>query len=206
MKSWTKTKRSALAGVMVAALALGACGSDEPEEEKIDLTAPPQGVSWTPMKGVRLPVSEVHGPEESGIGGSVGARGYERSPQGAGLAAVNQPVRALAADDRTWGDVAFLSFAPGPGRDVFSVNRAQVSISGFDAASAPTIEGWKILDYSPDFAHVAVFSSYPDASLAKTTYRVVWLDGDWRVELPADGQGDVESIAELPGSMVEVSE
>lgn len=170
--------------------------------EEVDLSAPPTGVRWEQTSGVWLPVSDEDGPRESHP-----VSGYAHTPQGAGMAAVNGPLRAAVADDKTWGQVAAAVFAPGPGRDVFAVNRAQISVSGgdVDASAAPTVRGWVISDYSPEAATVSVVTSYPDDSLAKATYRLVWDDDDWKVVLAEDGAGDVVALDEAPAEMVEVA-
>lgn len=198
------TKITAIAGIALTVLV--GCSSDADNEAVVDLSAAPEQISWVDVHGVQLPVSDAHGPQQHNLAGGVGVQGFEQSPQGACLAAMNHPLRAVAASDQTWGEAARLAFAPGAGRDIYSVNRAQISINGFDAEAIPTMRGCLIAeDYSSEQATVEVFTQYPDQSLAQNTYDMTWSGQDWQIVLPESGQGQVVAIEELPQEMLEVT-
>jgi len=209
--AWKRPVVLGVAALGVLAIVFGfafACSpdADDPASagEGVDLTAPPAEVTWSPYKGIELPVSAVSGPTGQDSGAPTG---YEHSPQGAALAAIQTTVRISVADDATWPDLVRVAVAPGPGRDAFSVNRVQLSVQGeADAETKPTIRGYRIADYAEDKATVEVVASYPDDSIAETSVSVIRRDDDWKVVLPdpADTERPASTVelAELPPDLV----
>lgn len=199
-----------LAGVLACSLAaLVACSSDdtdttEQQDSGPDLTAAPENVSWTAIgtdTGVKVPKAD-EGPESVGTYGE--ASGFDQSPVGAGLAAMNGPLRVSFAPEDQWQNAVSAALAPGEARDELLTNRASVEATGeVDDEFVPTLQGWTIADdYTDEAATVDVYASYSDESLAKTTYELVWLADDWKIQLP----GDVTSVDDLPDDLVEVAE
>lgn len=199
--------------VAVATATLAGCGSDEPAPEQsaveapaVDPAAPPEQVTWQNYREIALPVSAVSGPKQS----STAATGFEQSGQGAGLAAIQTSVRMSVAPDEQWTEIARESIAPGPGRDAFMVNRAQVSVDGqgTDEEFRPTIRGYTVDEYSPERAVISVVTEYSDGSLLSTRQEVVWRDGDWKLVIadPEGGSAASRSIEQVPESMTVVEE
>lgn len=194
--------------VLTVAYACATGGDDTVDggvsEAAPDLTAAPQRVTWAPYKAIQLPSSAVSGPkgQESGA-----PTGYEHSPQGAALAAVQTPMRIAVADDATWPELVRVAVAPGPGRDAFSVNRVQLTVQGeSNPETRPRVRGYRITDYSPQAATVEVVTSYIDESLASTRVAVVWRDDDWKVVLPDPNDPQVgpatTALPSLPADLV----
>lgn len=203
--------RTALTLVLIAALsttAVTACGGDDgdtsPTTEAVDLNAAPTDVHWSSITGgIKVPSAD-EGPSERLDHGAVA--GFDHSPVGAGLAAMNQPTRAAVAPEGSWSEAAAEGIAFGPGRDLYLNSRVGVEATGkTNKEFIPTLDGWKITDYSDDVATVAVYASYSDGSMSATTYQMVWTADDWKVELPEDGQGSMKAVDNYPDDMVKVS-
>lgn len=137
----------------------------------------------------------------------VAPAGYERSPAGAALAAMSAVVRSSVASDEQWPRVGQL-IEPGERRDLWSINRAQISIvEPVKAAQAPQIVAYRIADYSKDTAVVHIVTEQPDKSLTENTAQVAWQAGDWYLRLPASGASDqVKVLDSLPGDVIELKE
>lgn len=205
-----------LAAVCAAVMGftVAGCGSDEqPEQdqaaqvETVDPSAAPQQVTWQNYREIALPVSAVSGPKQSS---SAAATGFEQSGQGAALAAIQTSVRMSVAPDEQWTEIARSSIAPGPGRDAFMVNRAQVSVDGqgTEEEFRPTIRGYIVDEYSPERAVISVVTEYSDGSLLSTREEVVWREGDWKLVIadPEGGDAAARSIEQLPESMTVLEE
>lgn len=194
-----------LASVLAASALLVGCGSDDDNDTDTapDLTAPPTNVTWSSLsadQGIYVPVAD-EGPNSVGTYGD--ASEFDHSPVGAGMAAMNGPLRVSQAPEQGWQDAIKAAIAPGEARDELLTNRAPLEkVDGeVNEEFVPTLRGWTIDDYADDEATVTVFSSYKDDSLGSTTYTLKWLAEDWMVELP----GEVKAVDALPSEMVEVS-
>lgn len=203
----TRLRAGLMAVTAGLAVTLTACGGGDDQSadqtEPVDIHAAPTDVHWSTVGGIKVPTAD-QGPSDKGEHGSVS--GFDHTPVGAGLAAMNQPTRAAVAPEGDWSEAAAAGIAPGPGRDIYLNNRAGVKATGKTADEfTPTMQGWRITDYAADAADVEVYSSYSDDSKSVTTYRMVWSADDWKVELPADGQGSVKSVDDYPDDMVKVS-
>lgn len=173
------------ATVLVACTA--ACGGGGGGEQATtsaapDPARPPAQVRWESWQGIALPYSRVDGPRT--VAGA--ATGYSHTPQGAVLAAIQHSLRLSLASDSAWPQIASQSLYPGPGKDEFVLARAQISTSGLaDPKLAPTILGYRVGSYTPERTELAIYTRYPDASLAAHRQVVVWAGGDWKLLLPA---------------------
>ncbi|MEV0297058.1 hypothetical protein [Nocardia sp. NPDC050710] len=170
-----------------AVLVMGlACGGEEDiphsaPPHAADLTAVPAGVRWQVYQGVLVPGGE-DGPATTG---SAAATGFRQTPPGAALAAIVHTIRMSLAPDADWVDIARYELAFGPGKDEWVTSRGLLSIqSPADPAQAPRVRGYTITDYSPTRAGVDIYTSFPDQSIAVNTATVVWLAGDWWLQLP----------------------
>ncbi|MFE9328266.1 hypothetical protein ACIHDR_46010 [Nocardia sp. NPDC052278] len=183
------TSACAVGCVVIAALMLVlsvGCGGDEQAQDSTtprepDLSASPAGVRWLDYQGVQLPVG-ADGPSEVT---AMSATGFTQTPQGAALAAIVHTIRMSLAPDEHWADIAKHELAMGPGRDSWVTSRGLLSIeTSADPAQAPRVRGYTITDYTPISARVDIFTSFPDQSIAINSTVVVWIGGDWWLQLP----------------------
>ncbi|MEL4212009.1 hypothetical protein [Corynebacterium bovis] len=187
---------------MAAVAGISGCGSDDGAAGVgVDLVSGPSGVHWVSVGPVRVPVAD-QGPVETS--GTAVAYGFERSPQGVGLAAMNIPVRVSCASDSEWPEVVSRSVVANAARDELVTSRAGYEVTGFDRELAPVLEGYRIKEYSDDAADVDVFTSYSDRSKASASYHLVWDSGDWKMDLSSDVSGKIESVEQFGDEMVEV--
>ncbi|MEL4163103.1 hypothetical protein [Corynebacterium bovis] len=178
-----------LLSAVMAAGALSGCSSDggNSNERGWDVTSAPSRVLWSSMAGVKVP-SGRQGPAATGPV----RHGYERSPQGAVLAAVNgQALLSLAPNDKT-DAVSDYVLAPGRGRDQWRQARVLADVSGVvDPKAAPRFSAFKITDYSDDAAQVVVAADYSQPERWTGVYPVQlrWINDDWRVVNPTREDG-----------------
>ncbi|MFE1513780.1 hypothetical protein [Corynebacterium bovis] len=153
----------------------------------MDLTAAPGPVQWVSLAGVKVP-GGAQGPASV----SPVRHGYEHSPQGAVLAAVNgQALMSLAANDKTQA-VSDYVLAPGAGRDQWVQARALADVSGVvDPGAAPRFVGFTVTDYADDAAQVVVAAEYavPQRWTGVYPVQVRWINDDWRVVAPTREDG-----------------
>jgi len=164
------------------------------------LVAPP-GVRWEVFMGVALPYSRTAGPTL--VDGPVYG-GFERSQQGALLAAVQLGTRYLLTPGQGWREVLDRQVLPGVGRDAFARNRV-----GIDPHAPPgtygQIAGFRIVTFTPQVAVMQLVSRFPTSGVLQvTTTTVRWSGGDWRVQLQPDGgtSPTAQAVPSLDGFVV----
>ncbi|MGV9948792.1 hypothetical protein [Rhodococcus aetherivorans] len=195
-------RRWARAAVVAVALMAVSCGDPETTETAVSLTEPPQIARWVTVGGIEVPIGTSDGPSN---GEWEPFAGFSRTPQGAALAAITQSVQLATAPDRTWPQILSGVAAPGEGRDLYAAHRALVEFSGTDPEMVPTIVGYTIGDYSDTAATVDVIQRFSDDSLAASTTRVVWIDGDWRLNLPSnDTAATITALDGVPSELVDL--
>ena len=159
----------------------------------------PAGLKATVFQGISLPVAE-QGPRV--YSGAV-ASGFDQSPVGAALAAINATVRISVAPDSEWALIGQRMLAPGPGRDAWAIARSQISITDPITANVPKIAGYRVVTYDPDRADVAIFTIQSDQSITQNTATVLWQDGDWKLLLPGRPQtSPVHTVTVLPSGLI----
>lgn len=190
-----------------AAVGLAGCGDSESVQqtdvaESASLTDSPVIASWTTVGGIEVPIGESDGP---GTGVWEPFTGFSHTPKGAALAAITQSVQLSTAPDNSWATTLAVVAASGEGRDAYAANRALISVTGLvDPAVAPTIVGYVIADYDDTAAAVDVVQRFPDDSVASTRSNVVWVDGDWKLDLAAGKSRPARSLTVLPNPMVKL--
>ncbi|KQU28428.1 MULTISPECIES: hypothetical protein [unclassified Rhodococcus (in: high G+C Gram-positive bacteria)] len=200
--SRTDRLMAAVSVVLIAA----ACGSESsdsaaPAETQVDTASAPADLEWRTVGGVSVPSSPTAGPS---TGTGVTRHGYDKSPQGAVLAAINGQTALAVADDRTWPEVVNTVTAPGPGRDAFAVARAAVTVAGtVPKESAPRFVGFDVTAYEPDAATAAVSVAQTvgeDSQLYSYPVALQWVGGDWRIVLPTSEENiDAAELDDLAG-------
>ncbi|MBF6064687.1 hypothetical protein IU500_24630 [Nocardia terpenica] len=168
--------------------------------EHPDLHAAPTHLRWVGFQGVQVPVSD-QGPKH--LAGPI-ATGYDPSPAGAALAAIESTVRMSVAADNQWAQVGQQLLAPGPGRDRWATARVQVSITDpVPVDAAPRVVGYAVTDYTPARADVAVFTRQGDGSLTRNAATVVRHADTWLLQLAAKpGQPPVTAVTRTPPDIV----
>lgn len=191
---------------------LAGCGGDgDTDTAASATTAPPRldapatGLTWTSFNGMSIPQAE-EGPR---VKDAVAPHGYEQSPPGAALAAINATIRISVATDSQWPSVVRTEVAPGPTRDAFIANRIQLSTTtSVPAGQAPKVVGWKVTGYELPQATVDIYTEMPDKSMAVNHTTVAWTAAsDWGLVLPDTSEGGtvaVEAISAIPAGAVHV--
>lgn len=168
-------------------------------------TAPPTNLTWVTYAGMAIAQAD-QGPTTGQQ--SVSPGGYQHSGPGAALAAISSTIRMSVAPDSDWAQIAGALAAPGPGRDAWSLERTQISITDpVPAGQAPQVLGYLVDDYTPEQAVISIITSQPDRSLTATTTTMAWSPpGDWRRVLPDPASPDpvnpVRVLDEVPAQMI----
>ena len=192
-----------VAGLVAAGVTVAGCSSpDDQGESGVDVSVPPTNVTWQQVGPAQAPKAD-QGPVKTGSSGE--AVGFEHSPQGVGLAAMNTPLRVALAGDQSWPVVIRESVVPNRARDELVNDRAAYQVTEFDRDLAPQLAGYRITDYTDAAAGVEVFAEYSDQSKSSSFYQMVWSSGDWKLDLSADKAGTVSSIDQFPDEMVKVA-
>lgn len=210
----THPSRLALLAALLGALSVvlaGCGGGGEPSapasSSAVAWTSAPTGLRWADFNGMSIPAAD-QGPH-AGVD-SDAPHGFDRTPPGAALAAINATIRLSVATDNQWPEITRTLIAPGDTRDAFIRNRIQLSTTdSVPAGAAPTVQGYTVRAFTPDSARIDVVTRMPDGSLALNHTTVVWTAaGDWGLLLPAANAttAPVEAITTLPTPFVPVKE
>lgn len=186
--------------VLTATTACGAAhhSTPQPGPAMADLRAEPQHPRSTVFQGITLPAAE-QGPRSDD--GTVAA-GFDHTPVGAALAAIQASVRMSVAADTQWPTIGQRMLAPGPGRDAWAVARAQISITA-PTDTPPRLLGYRVRTYTPGRAEIAIYARQPDNSLTCNTETVIWQNSDWKLLLPDQLHTQaVTSVPAVPADMV----
>ncbi|RJK92540.1 hypothetical protein [Vallicoccus soli] len=144
-------------------------------------TSPPPGTAWELVGGVATPTApEIHGPGNV----NAGLRScFAESPVGALYAAVN--FVASASDPELRAQAVSELTAPGEGRD-----RAVAQVQGPQPSSGNRIQlvGFTFLNYSQDATTIDLAFRSGNGGLAHLPLSLQWVEGDWKVDLPASGE------------------
>lgn len=154
-----------------------------PDKRQDVPTAAPRGMTWTLYGAVALPLSKESGPA---VVGKDVARCYARTPVGALLATSQISVRYLAADD--WLTVTRTQTV-GAGRDAYIAGRTTAEKTAPPDGDGPVhgqIAGFRFVTYNDTTAVIQTVWRFPDGRMQAATTTVLWQDGDWRLEYPAD--------------------
>lgn len=173
-------------------------GSNTPSEPvAAPLTTTPAGVTWDLFQGVALPTSRTDGPTR--VEGPVHA-GYSRTPTGALLAASQIRVRALATPGvPNLLRVVDEQFVDGPGKTAYRNLISNVTDTAQPAGGYTQYVGFRYLSYTPDVAVLNLASRGNSGVLRASTNTVRWVDGDWRLEKPADAQEPSQVLQDRTG-------
>lgn len=165
------------------------CGLEGFEEESSLTDAP--DVEWELVGTVAAPFALEVGP---GVTDDGFRRCFEHTAEGALFAAVN--FIALGTDATTGPRLVEL-VAPGPGRDALE---AQASEGGPSSLRAQ-VAGFAISNYTKDSVTVDLALNYSSGDLVSLPLKLVWAEGDWKVQMTDTGQLPIApgAIASLGG-------
>lgn len=191
---------------LILAGAAGCSGDDQavgPKDGSVQLDEKPRKLTWTTFQGVRVPVAE-QGPRS---GSEPAPAGYDQSPAGAALAAIQATIRMSVADDSQFPQVSAMLLAPGEGRDWFIANRLRVSTSEpVEAKDAPHVLAYQVTAYKDGLATVDIFTRYPDQSMTVNHTTVAWQNGGgWGLVVPVPEKMSgpaVEAVHSIPTNAV----
>ncbi|KAB1141744.1 hypothetical protein F7R91_31545 [Streptomyces luteolifulvus] len=162
-------------------------GAECPElaDERQDVpTSAPAGVTWTLYEAVALPSSKAAGPA---VADEDVARCYAHTPGGALLATSQISVRYLAAGD--WLKVTRTQTV-GEGRDTYIADRTEAERTAPPDEEGGTVHGqiagFRFVTYNDTTAVIQTVWRFPDGRMQAATTTVLWQDGDWKLEYPAD--------------------
>lgn len=186
------------------AVAAGCSSNDEAGNTvPVSLDEQPRDLSWTTFQGVQVPVAE-QGPRTRT---EPAPHGYDQTPAGAGLAAIQATIRMSVANDAQFPQVSATLLAPGEGRDWYIANRLRVSTTEPVAEKdAPQVLAYKVTAFKDRSASVDIYTRYPDRSLTVNHTTVAWQSGgDWGlvVPIPESMAGPaVEAVEAVPADAV----
>ncbi|MFE3795777.1 hypothetical protein KHQ06_24455 [Nocardia tengchongensis] len=192
------------AGLLGSSILLAGCShhSTDPvpgTATTANIDAPPSNLKANVFQGISLPGAD-QGPRNNS--GAV-VSGFDRSPVGAALAAINTTVRISVATDSEWAPIGQRMLASGPGRDAWAIARSQISITDPITANAPRIAGYRVATYTADRAEIAIFTIQSDQSLTRNAAIVIWQLGDWKLLLPSQLQtSPVQTVTALPSNLI----
>jgi hypothetical protein len=158
-------------------------------------TTAPADVTWELFRGVALPTSPTHGPTR--IDGPVHS-GYARTPTGALLADAQITMRRVISEGDSWRQVTESQVVPGPGRDAYVNLRSRVS-DEIPTEGLTQFVGFRFVTYTPDLAVVSLATRGSSGAIQVATDTLRWVDGDWRLEVPASGLQQPQVVQSLAG-------
>ncbi|MGV0870343.1 hypothetical protein V6758_13915 [Corynebacterium kalidii] len=185
-----------IAGVcagLVAVVGVTGCSSSDDdnqhtEQAQPDTTSAPEA-DWFDYSGIQLPRGK-QGPHTV----DPVRYGYEHSPQGAVLAAINTQAQMALADEKTYPAVSRHSLAPSTGRDQWVQGRSLAEVHGdLEAEHAPQFTGFRIDNYTDTDALVILAADYPEVGLMAYPVQLTWISGDWRV-VPAPQDAGIAPV------------
>lgn len=171
--------------------------SSAPAEVLPPLTAAPAGVAWELFQGVALPTSRSDGPTR--VDGPVHA-GYSQTPAGALLAAAQIAARSIAEPSLTGlREIGQRQLVAGPGQSAYLNLVNSFKDNEPPAAGYAQYAGFRYITYSPELAVISLGTRGKTGRLQVGTDTLRWVDGDWKLELPASGLQQPQVVQDLTG-------
>jgi hypothetical protein len=168
-----------------------------PEAVPTPLTAAPTGVTWELFEGVALPTSRTDGPTRTD--GPVHA-GYSRTPTGALLADAQITYRSLVDPDlASLRQVAQVQLVDGPGKTAYLNLLGQLEENEPPATGYAQIVGFRFITFTPDLAVISLATRGNSGAIQVSTDTLRWVDGDWKLDLPASGLQQPQVVQDLSG-------
>ncbi len=161
------------------------------------LTAAPAGVTWELFQGVALPISRTDGPTR--VVGAVHA-GFSRTPTGALLAAAQIAGRSIAEPSLSGlREIGQRQLAAGPGQTAYLNLVSSFKDNKPPATGFAQYAGFRYITYTSDLAVISLGTRGKTGRLQVGTDTLRWVDGDWKLELPANGLQQPQVVQNLAG-------
>ena len=161
------------------------------------LTAAPTGVQWELFQGVALPTSTTDGPTR--VDRAVHA-GFSRTPTGALLADAQISVRSLATPDLGGlREVIQQQLVEGPGKTAYLNLIAGLTENEPPPGGFTQYVGFRYITYTPDLAVISLATRGSSGRIQVGTDTMRWVDGDWKLELPASGLQQPQVVPDIAG-------
>ena len=174
--------------------AVGGCKAKNPDQ-RIPRTAPP-AVSWQFETDMLIPLQAQGGPATTDANGLRYC--FAHSPTGAVLAAM-VTLGQIRNPDLTKA-VLQHRIVPGAGR-TRALNENRTSPTPRNTGDVSQFTGFKVVDYLPARAIVAVAVQVDFRSVASLTLTLMWQGGDWKVVLQPDGSFNGDVAPDILGSL-----
>ncbi|QSB07186.1 hypothetical protein [Natronoglycomyces albus] len=146
----------------------------------------PQEIDWQLVGSITLPFSSVYGPA---VDDGFTASQFERSPEGALMAAVHLSSRAGGyGPEEMWRATIEHQFIDSPERDaLLELMEEQAVDVELTAGDLAALAGFVYRSYSPDEAVIEVVLDNRSGGWYSVLTTVRWIEGDWRMEAPPRG-------------------
>ena len=162
-------------------------GNDDAEAVEAEaLTEAPDDTDWALVGNIMLPYSEEAGPhEDNGVTASL----YERTPEGALLAAAHLSSRAGGYTPREmWEQTIEHQFVDSEDREaLLDLMHEEVGDQEFTAGDVAEMAGFTYRSYDPDEAVIEVVLDTRQGAWYSVLVTVEWVAGDWRMVAPPAG-------------------
>jgi hypothetical protein len=159
---------------------VGGCKLKNPDQ-RIPRVAP-AAVTWQFETDMLIPLQQQAGPAVTDRAGVHSC--FAHSPTGAVLAAM--VVLGQIRNPDLTADVLTTRIAPGPGR-TRAMRQSRVSTTPRNQGQVSQFTGFKVFDYQPDRAILAIAVQLDDSKLAALPVTMIWSQGDWKAVLQEDG-------------------
>lgn len=169
----------------------------DPPADQQPLTSAPAGVRWELFVGVALPTSRFDGPTR--VVGAVHA-GFSDSPTGALLASAQIAGRSIIEPSLPGlRQIGQQQLSAGPGQSAYLTLVASFTDNTPPPAGFAQYAGFRYLTYTPDLAVISLATRSSSGALQVGTDLMRWMDGDWKLELPASGLQQPQVVTDLTG-------
>lgn len=174
---------------------VGGCKTKNPDQRRPRTT--PTAVTWEFESDMLIPIQQEGGPA---LMNSAGVRScFAHSPTGAVLSAL-VTLGQIRNPDLTMA-VLQQRFVANKGRKVAFAEGKATPPSQAETGRVAQFTGFKVLDYLPERAIIAVAVRVDDASVASFPVTMAWEDGDWKGVLQTDGSFNGEADPDLLQSL-----
>jgi hypothetical protein len=197
----TRPKKLAVALLAVAGFTLVGCNSPDESTEAVDDSAASQDVSWTTIKGFKVPASETSPSNTE----TTPPTGYAQDEFGAAIAAANLSIALDSASEKDFGEILNVATVNDEGRKQWAAARAGLIVGQPQTDKMPDLLAWTT-ELSEDASTATVFLYWQqwDGSFTEQRRELVWQDGDWKLKLPANPQTpQLRAVVEVPPEATE---
>ncbi|MGO4235818.1 hypothetical protein AB4Y79_07010 [Pseudarthrobacter sp. YAF2] len=161
------------------------------------LGTPPTS-KWELVGKMATPTDPEVGPGKADANGFRSC--FAHSPAGSLYAAMNVAALGSSGSPEILTQVADKLLVPGAGRDA-AMKETASGTSSSGSSTSIQVKGFLLKSYTPAEASVDLAFATETGDLARTTFSMRWLDGDWKVKPSDDGAtfGHISQVRDLSG-------